>query len=346
MIRWCVESNRYFLANGAPRFGYGEDDETNKLRAGFSSERRRADVPGGLVYPFHRFRDQLIHDCVQIVGRVKGLELAVGARAALENRVNVLDFFAAAEVVDHVVDEFQQLVNQAREPAPRSVCRSRSACRRAPTAPRATCSPGSERGDRAGSPCSVDRACTACDDRLDQRRESDHLVDSRWDVADAELERRESRMRAHVPPDFLAVVDAAGLEQKVDVVVILGIRAEVVGDVSARELLEDLGAIALQTGVRPHPERRAGREREHVRQEISRGIHQVDLRLAVLDADVDVHAEDQQRLGEHLHFVDQRVVVFVRRDLLIFPARERMRRGRGDAQALALGERRRRCAGA
>ena len=65
------------------------------------------------------------------------------------------------------------------------------------------------------------------------------------DVADAELERREERMRADVPPDLLGVVDAVGLDQQVDEVFVLGPAGESVGDVGARELVEDLAAIGL-----------------------------------------------------------------------------------------------------
>ena len=41
------------------------------------------------------------------------------------------------------------------------------------------------------------------------------------DVADAELERLEERMRPDVPPDLLGVVDAVGPDQQVDELFVL-----------------------------------------------------------------------------------------------------------------------------
>src|SRR6185503_20002768 len=85
---------------------------------------------------------------------------------------------------------------------------------------------------------------------LDQRRKGDHLIDLRREVAYPEFQSREGRMRSYVPPYLLRLVDAAGLQQKSDIVVILGPGAEIVGYIGARELLEDLTAIAFQPGVR------------------------------------------------------------------------------------------------
>ena len=57
---------------------------------------------------------------------------------------------------------------------------------------------------------------------------------------------REVRMRADVPPDLLGVVDAVGLDQQVDEVLELApTGVERVGDVGARELVEDLAAVRL-----------------------------------------------------------------------------------------------------
>ena len=51
-------------------------------------------------------------------------------------------------------------------------------------------------------------------DRLEERGEADRLVDAHRHVADAVLERGEERMRPHVPPDLLRVVDAVRLHQQ------------------------------------------------------------------------------------------------------------------------------------
>src|SRR6266478_366332 len=45
-------------------------------------------------------------------------------------------------------------------------------------------------------------------DGLCKRRDGHRFLDSRRNVEHAEFQRPEHRMRPHVPPDFLAVVDA------------------------------------------------------------------------------------------------------------------------------------------
>ena len=76
------------------------------------------------------------------------------------------------------------------------------------------------------------------------------------------------------------------------------------------------------------------RQAEHVRHEVAGHVHRVDEEVAVLDADVDVRAEDQQLLGEVVHVLLDAEVALERRDLLRHPRRERVRAGRGDHQAV------------
>jgi hypothetical protein len=66
-----------------------------------------------------------------------------------------------------------------------------------------------------------------------------------------------------------------------------------------------------------------------VRQEIRELAHQVDARLLVLDADVHVHAADQQPPRRRLQLAAEAVVALLVGMALVQPARERMR-GRGD----------------
>src|SRR5260370_8402245 len=51
----------------------------------------------------------MFHDGAQVAGLLVDAKLALGAGALVENGVHVLDGAAAAEVVDHVVDEGEQL---------------------------------------------------------------------------------------------------------------------------------------------------------------------------------------------------------------------------------------------
>ena len=71
---------------------------------------------------------------------------------------------------------------------------------------------------------------------------------------------------------------------------------------------EDGGAVGLQPRVASHPERRAGGEREQVRQEVARRVHQVDGRAVIGHGDVHVHAEDEQRSRELLELLDDVLV--------------------------------------
>ena len=139
------------------------------------------------------------------------------------------------------------------------------------------------------------------------------------DVADAELQRAELRVRAHVPPDLLAVVDRAGADQQIDIAIELGARHERRRDAGAREVRKDRAAVGFEAGVAAHPERRRGRERQHMRQDVARDVHQIDRDIIVGHADMHMHAEDQQLERQILHFVDHAFVALERRDLLVHP---------------------------
>jgi hypothetical protein len=75
-----------------------------------------------------------------------------------------------------------------------------------------------------------------------------------------------------------------------------------------------------------------------VRQEVARDVRGVDQEVAILDADVNVRAEDQQLTREVLHRVLRADVALERRDLLIGPVRERMRARGGDLEPASAGE--------
>ncbi len=170
-------------------------------------------------------------------------------------------------------------------------------------------------------------------------RDGDRVLDPRGHVAHAELQRAKRRVRPDVPPDPLAVVDAVEVDQQVHVALVLAPRAEVIGDTRPREAPEDRRAIRLEAGVAPHPERRAGRQRQQVRQEVPRGVHDVDRRRLVRHGDVDVQPEDEQRARQLLQFLDDVLVPLTGRDDLIDPRRERVRAGGGHGQADAVGRR-------
>ena len=93
------------------------------------------------------------------------------------------------------------------------------------------------------------------DDRLNQGRHRQRVVDPRLRVAHANLERVEKWMEPNVPPDFLRVIDAAGLDQQLAVVFILRKALERVGNSGARKTLEHFQSITFQARVLADPER-------------------------------------------------------------------------------------------
>src|SRR5579862_598584 len=108
-------------------------------------------------------------------------------------------------------------------------------------------------------------------------------------------------MRPDVPPDFLAIIDAARLDQQVDEGFVVGPVGEGVWNAGAREALEDFAAIGFEARPHAHPEGRIGRQRQDVRQEVPHGIHDVDGGVAVFDADMHMQPEDQVGARDHLH---------------------------------------------
>ena len=95
-------------------------------------------------------------------------------------------------------------------------------------------------------------------------------------------------MRPKIPPDLLSVVDTAGLDQQIDIALEIGVRVEMIRDIRTWELLEDFSTIRFESGVVAHPERRGGREREHVREKISCRVHDVNRAFTIRHADVHV----------------------------------------------------------
>ena len=173
---------------------------------------------------------------------------------------------------------------------------------------------------------------------LDEGGDGDGLGCGEGNVADANLDGVEERMRADVPPDFFGVVDAVGLDEEVDVLLELGVAGEAVGEVGAGEVFEDFGAVAFVAGLHAEPEGGVGGEREDVREEVSDGVHDADGGFAVLDTDVDVEAEDEVGAGHELEVFDDLGVAGVRVDLLDAPVGEGMGGSGDEDEAVFFGE--------
>src|ERR1700682_5514124 len=104
-------------------------------------------------------------------------------------------------------------------------------------------------------------------DGLRERGDGYGLFDLGGDIAHAKFQRAERRMRTHVPPDFLAAVDAVQLDQQVQKILVRAPGFELFWNTGAREAPKDRSAIRLQAGVAAHPEWRTGGERKQVREE-------------------------------------------------------------------------------
>ena len=90
--------------------------------------------------------------------------------------------------------------------------------------------------------------------RLDEGSERDRVVDPRLSVADAELERVEERMEPNVPPDLFRVIDAVGIDQDLEVILVLRETLEGIGNPGAREAFENIMPIGLEAGILAEPE--------------------------------------------------------------------------------------------
>jgi hypothetical protein len=144
-------------------------------------------------------------------------------------------------------------------------------------------------------------------------------------------------MRPQVPPHLLAVVDAVQLDQRVEVFLVFAPRSELIRDAASRKPAEDRRPVRLEARIAPLPERRAGREREQVGQEVAGLVQELDRAGAIGDGDVDVQPEDQERARQLLELLDDVLVALAGGENLVLPLRERVGAGRGDAQPDALG---------
>src|SRR6266487_5654369 len=137
-------------------------------------------------------------------------------------------------------------------------------------------------------------------------------------------------MESNVPPDFLCVIDATGLDEQLAVVFVLGKALERVGNPGARKTLEHFESITFQARVLADPERRVGRERVNVREKIARLIHDVNRALPIRNADMHVQSEDEICACELLHVLDDLLIAFALSNELIAPVRKRMRAHRSN----------------
>ena len=139
-------------------------------------------------------------------------------------------------------------------------------------------------------------------------------------VAHADLNRSPARCRADVPADFVDRIDHAGVQHVADVVLVFGPVLQLERQAGGGQLLEEHGAVGGVVRVVAGPVGAGcadGLQVRDIGHESADNRHDV---IAVGNAHVGVHAEDQHLPAPPLGAVDQLFVAVGRGDLL-FPPR-------------------------
>src|SRR4051812_37656433 len=171
-----------------------------------------------------RLVDDRLHHGAQIARPAIDLDLLLSARAVADDLADVLDFPAAAKIVDHIVDKFEQLAGKLahRHLAPLAEVDQLAVDAPAGGAPLVLFD---QRAMIAAEPeIAFAEPIQLDDDRLRERGDGDRRARGGRHVADTELERPESRLRPQIPPDLLAVVDAVQLDELLDVLLVFAPR--------------------------------------------------------------------------------------------------------------------------
>src|SRR5438132_13200788 len=186
---------------------------------------------------------QVVDDRVQVAGLAEYAQLAVRAAPLLEQGIHVADLLSGAELVDDIVNELDQLQCQVAHGHLLLLAEvDQAALEAVPDgAPLVLV-------DQVGQVLAEPLVLTAefeqlGADRLDQCRQAEGFVHPGGGIADPELDGGVEDVRAQVPPDLLAVVDAAGSYQQVDEILELVPGREVGRDPGARKARPDDAAV-------------------------------------------------------------------------------------------------------
>src|SRR5437868_2579812 len=172
--------------------------------------------------------NNVIDDFLQISSFLEYAQLPIGAATAVHDLVDVFQFFARVEFIDDIVDEFKILAHKvagwdflllaeidqlAVEPITRG----------APLI-------FHDQGPAIKTKSLICRIelIQLCYRGLNQGRQSYSLIGAHGDVTNAKLDGAEEWMRANVPPDFFGIVDAVGLDQELDDIVVLAPAGDIV----------------------------------------------------------------------------------------------------------------------
>src|SRR6267142_3406089 len=196
----------------------------------------------------------LVDDRVEVAALRVRRDLTVGARALARDRLEIADLAPRSQRIDDVIDELQELDRELAHRDLLGLAEVDQLCIHA-AAHRAPLVLLDElRRVLAEANVALAQHEELCADRLDQRGDAEGLLDLCGRVADPELDRRVEGVRAQVPPDLLAVVDALRAYEELDVVLELVIRGELRRDAGTWEALPDDLAIRLEASRAREPE--------------------------------------------------------------------------------------------
>ena len=185
----------------------------------------------------------MVDDRVQVAGLAEYAQLAVRAGPLLEQGIHVADLFSGAELVDDIVNELDQLQRQVAHWYLLLLAEvDQAALKAVPDgAPLVLVDQvGLVLAEPLVLPAELEQLGA---DRLDQGGQAEGFVHPGGGIADPELDGGVEDVRAQVPPDLLAVVDAAGSYQQVDEILELVPGREVGRDPGARKARPDDAAV-------------------------------------------------------------------------------------------------------
>src|SRR6266566_6330106 len=242
---------------------------------------------------------EIAHHGVHAAGLLVDGDLAIGARATgvLQQGTQVVNLAAAAQVINYVIDEVQQFadrVTHAETALPHEIdLRGIQAI--------AHCAPlvfiDEIARQHVGAHAALVQPGQHGDEGLAERCNGERIFHADRYVADTKFDGLEERMRAYIPPDLFAVIDAASPDEGLHIVVEFAPRCQGVGHAIARERLPDDGAIGFHAGKAPIPEWRVRGDGKQMWEPGTKLVDEHDSHFITLDMNMDVQGKDQD--GAH-----------------------------------------------
>src|SRR5258707_9391117 len=169
------------------------------------------------LHAFGSFADELVHHVVEVAGLPERGELTVSAGAFVQDAVGIGDLLAAAQLVQHVIQEpLDQLADEVarRELLPLAEVDELAVEAEADGTPLVLF-------DQLGGVYTKRHVVAPQlpelgDEGLQDRGHADCLVHARADVANAELQRGKIPVRAQVPPELGAIRYAVRVHEQLD----------------------------------------------------------------------------------------------------------------------------------